>query len=254
MTHDGPAFYDDDAIFNTYMASRIRRDNPNDTLEKPVIFELVGDLTNRRILDLGCGDAAFGREALSQGCQTYLGLEGSRNMVEAAQQGLAETLGQVVQATLENWEYPTEAFDLVISRLVFHYIQDVELVFQRVHKTLAEGGQFVFSVEHPVITSCDRNWQGNGPRQDWIVDNYFNTGSRLTSWLGGQVIKYHRTVENYFVGLQEAGFAVESVREAAPQREWFEHDATYHRRQRIPLFLLMAGHKRSTRQPPNGGS
>jgi len=246
MTYDGPAFYDDDTIFNTYMASRSRRDNPNDTLEKPVILELVGDLKNRRILDLGCGDAAFGREALNKGCQIYLGLEGSRNMVEAAQQGLAGTPGQVMQTTVENWDYPAEAFDLVVSRLVFHYIKDVEAVFKQVHQTLIGGGRFVFSVEHPVITSCDRGWQGNGPRQDWIVDNYFNTGRRVTSWLGGQVVKYHRTVENYFVGLQRAGFVVESVREAEPQRESFEHDDTYQRRQRIPLFLIMAGQKIST--------
>ena len=57
------------------------------------------------------------------------------------------------------------------------------------------------------------------------------------------MVKYHRTVEDYFVGLQRAGFAVESVREAEPQREWFEDDDTYQRRKRIPLFLIMAGIK-----------
>lgn len=78
MPHHGPAFYDDDAVFATYMARRNRPDNPNDTLEKPVVLELAGDLANRRILDLGCGDADFGRLALDQGCQSYLGVEGSR--------------------------------------------------------------------------------------------------------------------------------------------------------------------------------
>ena len=243
MVYDGPALYDDDAIFNTYMARRRRADNPNDTLERPVILELVGDLKNRRILDLGCGDAAFGREALNKGCQTYVGIEGSRNMAKAAQQCLAGTIGQVVQATVEDWDYPTDAFDLVVSRLVFHYIKDVEAVFNQIHKSIIGGGRFVFSVEHPVITSCDRAWQGNGPRQDWVVDNYFNTGPRITSWMGGQVVKYHRTVENYFAGLQQAGFVVKSVREAAPQREWFEHNDTFQRRQRIPLFLIMASKK-----------
>jgi SAM-dependent methyltransferase len=243
MSYDGSAFFDDDAIFQTYMARRNRSDNPNDTLEKPVILELTGDLTNRRILDLGCGDAAFGREALAQGCQSYLGLEGSRRMVEAAHANLSGTTGQVVQATIEAWDYPAECFDLVVSRLALHYIQDIEHIFTQVKQTLFYGGRFVFSVEHPVITSCDRGWRGNGPRLDWIVDDYFNVGPRLTEWLGGQVIKYHRTVENYFTGLQRSGFVVESVREAEPQRRWFNDDETFRRRQRIPLFLVMAGRR-----------
>jgi hypothetical protein len=72
MAYEGPAFYDDDAIFKTYMARRQRSDNPNDTLEKPIILELASDLANQRILDLGCGDATFGQEALTKGCQSYL--------------------------------------------------------------------------------------------------------------------------------------------------------------------------------------
>ncbi len=243
MAHEGPAFYDDDAVFKTYMARRGRTDNPNDTLERPVILELAGDLTSQRILDLGCGDAAFGREALMKGCQTYLGIEGSRNMVKSAQQILAGTTGKVVHATVEDWDYPFEAFNLVVARLVLHYVQDVESVFKQIYRTLGNGGRFVFSVEHPVITSCDRGWQRDGPRQDWLVDDYFNIGQRITSWMGGEVIKYHRTIADYFVGLQRAGFFVESLREAKPQREWFEHDDTYQRRKRIPLFLIMAGQK-----------
>jgi cyclopropane fatty-acyl-phospholipid synthase-like methyltransferase len=247
MVYEGSAFYDDDAVFKSYMARRQRENNPNDTMEKPAILELVGEFTDQRILDLGCGDGTFGREALTKGCQTYLGIEGSSNMVKSARQVLDRTPGKVVHATVENWDYPTQAFDLVISRLVLHYIKDIDTVFKQVYQTLANSGRFVLSIEHPVITSCDRGWQGNGPRQDWLVDNYFDNGERITSWMGGQVIKYHRTVENYFVSLQQAGFVVESLREAEPQREHFnQDDDTYQRRKRIPLFLLMAGQKNST--------
>jgi SAM-dependent methyltransferase len=249
MAHDGSSFYDDDGVFDTYTARRKRPDNPNDTLEKPIILELAGDLAGRRILDLGCGDAAFGVEALQQGCQSYVGIEGSQNMAAAARQNLAGTAGQVVHATLESWDYPAEAFDLVISRLVFHYIEDVYSVFRKIYRVLVSGGQLVFSVEHPVITSCDRGWQGAGPRQDWVVDNYFDTGQRITSWMGGQVIKYHRTVENYYTSLQRAGFVVESLREAEPHRDRFEQEETFLRRKRIPLFLIMAGRKKDLSAP-----
>src|SRR5512139_2850702 len=114
VAHEGSAFFDDDAIFKTYMTGRQRTDNPNDTLEKPIILELAGELANQRILDLGCGDAAFGHQALTKGCQTYLGIEGSHNMVKTAQQELAGTTGKVMQATVENWDYPVEAVDLVV--------------------------------------------------------------------------------------------------------------------------------------------
>lgn len=243
MCADGPSFYDDDTVFATYMRHRQRPDTPNDTLEQPILRELAGDLDGRRMLDLGCGDAAFGRAALAQGCRSYLGLEGSRNMVAAARSTLVGTAGQVVESTIEGWHYPPASFDLVISRLALHYIADLEQVFALVYRTLATGGQLIFSVEHPVITSSDRGWTAGTQRQDWVVDDYFVTGERVTQWMGGEVRKYHRTVEDYFGALQRAGFVVEQLRESRPRREWFAHEQTYARRQRIPLFLLLAARK-----------
>jgi len=126
MGKHGPEFYDDEAVFATYTFRReARRDNPNDTLEKPVFDELAGNLSNLRILDLGCGKAEFGLEALGQGCRSYLGIDGSQKMVEAAKKKLAETPGSVIQAPIESWSYPSQQFDLVTSRLALHYIENI---------------------------------------------------------------------------------------------------------------------------------
>ncbi len=238
----GSAFYDDDAVFNTYVETRRRPDNPNDTLERPVMLELLGELAGRRVLDLGCGDAGLGRYALAHGCRAYVGIDGSQNMVSAARNSLAGTTGEVIHAAIETWTYPDATFDLVVSRLAVHYIADLEFVCAEVFRTLAPGGRFVFSVEHPVITSSDHGWQ-SGQRQGWLVDNYFDTGPRVTSWLGGQVIKHHRTVEAYLGAMQATGFVVESVRESHPRHALFSAEAEYERRKRIPLFLFLAGTK-----------
>jgi SAM-dependent methyltransferase len=237
----GPEFYDNDIVFARYMAKRETQvDSPNAVLEKPVFDDLAGNLTGLRILDLGCGHAGFGREALHQGCRSYLGIDGSRNMIERARETLAGTSGEVVRATIETWAYPPQQFDLVASRLALHYVEDVETVFVSVFRTLVAAGRFVFSVEHPVITSCNRALQGGGPRQHWIVDGYFKTGPRVTSWMGGKVVKYHRTIEDYFGALGRAGFTVHAVRESRPQRELFTDEAAYERRRRIPLMLFFA--------------
>jgi SAM-dependent methyltransferase len=240
----GPEFYDDAVVFSTYMSRRDGRvDSPNDVLEKPVIDELTGNLAKLRILDLGCGDARYGREALQQGCLSYVGIDGSQKMIELANQQLAGTSGKVVRATIEAWIYPQQQFDLVISRLALHYLEDIITVFTNVYCALVKDGRFVFSVEHPVITSCDQAWQTGGPRQDWIVDNYFETGPRQTLWMGGEVIKYHRTVEDYFTALRRAGFVVDAVRESRPVRERFSDQATYERRKRIPLMLFFSARR-----------
>jgi SAM-dependent methyltransferase len=243
MGTDGPDFYDDEQVFATYMAHRRRPDNPNDTIERPALLDLLGSVGGLRVLDLGCGDARFGRELLEAGCRSYTGLEASRNMIAAARETLAGTAGQLVEATIEGWSYPVAAFDLVVSRLALHYVEDFAALCDRVFAALAPGGRFVFSVEHPVITSCDRGWPAGTQRQDWVVDDYHRPGRRVTSWLGGEVVKYHRTIEGYFGALQDAGFTVERLLEGTPRREQFASEETYARRLRIPLFLLLAAGK-----------
>jgi SAM-dependent methyltransferase len=230
-------------FFATYAAHRQRTDTPNDTLERPVFLQLIQPATNKRILDLGCGDAAIGPELLQNAVASYLGLEGSHKMSALAVQTLAHTSGRVINQTIEDWAYPIAAFDLVFSRLALHYIADFATVCSNVFHALAPGGVFVFSVEHPVITSCDRGWAAGTLRQDWVVDDYFTTGLRVTSWLGGTVQKYHRTIEDHFLLLQQAGFMIEQLCEAQPQREHFHDHQTYERRKRIPLFLLLAARK-----------
>ncbi|WJM08221.1 class I SAM-dependent methyltransferase [Paenibacillus sp. PK1-4R] len=242
MGYRGPEFYDNEENFEKYMERRKWQENANDTLEKPVMLELIGDVAGKNILDLGCGDARFAAELLSGEREgtTYTGVEGSLNMVRAANESVKGTNAQIEQAFMEDWTYPAGTYDLVISRLSVHYIEDVESLFHKIYNTLNENGTFIFSVEHPVITST---LQPSGTRTDWVVDQYFVEGYREQQWLGGSVKKMHRSIESYFMALQRAGFHVEHLRESAPQRAYFVNEETYLRRQRIPLFLFLSARK-----------
>jgi hypothetical protein len=131
----------------------------------------------------------------------------------------------------------------VTARLVLHYLEDLTHTFRAVGESLRADGLFVFSVEHPVITSSDVAAQDAGLRLNWTVDNYFDTGPRITSWMGERVVKHHRTIEDYFAAVHAAGLVVEALREARPRREYFADEALFHRRKRIPLFLIMAARK-----------
>ena len=241
MPNDKP-FYDDERIQEIYFAHRKRPDNPNDALERPLFLELAGDLVGLDIIDLGCGDASFGKEALDQGARSYEGIEVSAAMLERARENLAHTSGQLRHEPIENWRANDAEADFVTSRLALHYIETLESVFQEIYKALRPGGRLVISVEHPVITSSYESL-AQGKRTSWIVDDYFKPGARVHTWLGQEVIKYHRTLEDYFDLVAGAGLRLEHMRESRPQKKNFYSEEEFERRLRIPLFLFITARK-----------
>lgn len=240
----GSSFYDNPSNFKKYMERRNREQGANDTLENPVIQELLGDVSQQSILDIGCGDGRFGTELLDQGCLNYTGIDGSSNMIELAKQSSQPEKVSFIHTTIEEWDYPKNHYDIVVSRLVIHYIEDIAGLFERVFSSLKKNGRFIFSIEHPVITSSYDIPRQEELRQDWIVDNYFWMGPRNQEWLGGEVIKHHRTIEEYYRRMKEAGFAIEDVRESMPNEQNFTDQTTYERRMKIPLFLFISGTKK----------
>ncbi|NJL20052.1 MAG: methyltransferase domain-containing protein [Leptolyngbyaceae cyanobacterium SM1_3_5] len=203
-------FYDNPEVQARYFAQRLQPDNPNNTLERPIFLELVGELSNLSIVDLGCGDAAFGREALLQGARSYLGIEASQAMVNVARQTLANTPGKVRHASIETWQAEDEQADLVSSRLALNYVENLEPVFQQIYRSLRPNGRVILSIEHPIITSNFASL-AEGRRTSWLVDDYFRSGARVHTWLGQELTKYHHTLEDYFDLVSNAGFAVERL-------------------------------------------
>jgi hypothetical protein len=65
--------------------------------------------------------------------------------------------------------------------------------------------------------------------------------------MGGEVLKYHRTIEDYFTALRAAGFVIEARRESRPQQARFQNEATYERRKRIPLMLFFSAYRALTK-------
>ncbi|MDW4525596.1 class I SAM-dependent methyltransferase [Rossellomorea marisflavi] len=240
----GSTVYDNEAFFDQYTKRRGRRDSPNNAIEGPVMVELLGEYEDARILDLGSGDGAFGTALLEGGGGSYTGVDGSSQMVEAARESLAgHPKATVLHETLETYAFPEASFDLVTSRFVLHYIEDIESIFRSIHSTLTPGGRFIFSLQHPLTTSSFASKENGERRGSWIVDDYFRTGERKEPWIDQTVVKYHRTTEQYFTALTKAGFRVDTLREGHPQREHFSSDEEYERRLRIPVVLLFSCEK-----------
>ena len=238
----GGAFYDAPGVLERYREARPPGvSDPNLVMEEPAVLDALGSVAGLRIVDLGCGDAGLGRRLLRDGCARYLGIDGSERMAEVARETLRGTPGEVERGDIEDFAAPPGAFDVVVSRMALHYVEDVARVLSACHACLAPGGRVVFTVVHPVITSHDARASTEELRRDWVVDDYFAGGPRELDWLGARVVWHHRTVEAYVAALQDAGFDLVALRECAPRPERFAGDeAELARRRRIPMFLLLA--------------
>ncbi|NLP51639.1 class I SAM-dependent methyltransferase [Bacillus sp. RO1] len=240
MEFRGSSVYDQSDFFTNYMNRRNRKDSPNNAIEGPIMSELVGNIENKTILDLGCGDASFGKELLQLGARHFTGVEGSEQMLKAALSNLLGLDATIHNETMESFNYPSESYDLVTSRFAIHYVSDIDLLFQNIYQSLKENGRFVFSIQHPLTTSSFASKEAGDKRGNWIVDDYFRIGERKEPWINQVVVKYHRTIEQYYTALRRAGFTVVDLREGTPKRENFNSEEEFVRRQRIPVVLVFA--------------
>lgn len=240
MEYRGSTVYNQDDFFSEYNKRKNREDSPNNAIEGPIINKIIGNVDQKNILDLGCGDASFGKELLLLGAKTYTGIEGSEHMYKAALTNVKDTVGTVHHSSIEDYHFPTNSFELVTSRFVLHYISNIELLFQKIFNSLKENGHFVFSVQHPLTTASFLSKQSGDRRQNWIVDDYFLTGERKEPWMNKVVVKYHRTIEQYFNLLRNTGFRIDQLHEGTPKQIHFKSEEEFLRRQRIPIVLVFS--------------
>ncbi len=239
----GGDFYDD-AVTARYLTHRHSGTaSPNIVMEEPAVLAHLGDLTDLRVTDLGCGDGTFAETVLDRGAQTYLGIDGSAAMVDLARKRVPSPRARIELGSIEDFRPPPETADLTTSRMAFHYVRDLSPTLRSIHQTLAPDGRLIFTVTHPVVTSHDN--QFSGPRTNWTVAHYFEAGERRRDWFGSEVTWFHRTVEHYLTAVLAAGFTLEAMSECEPDRRRLAHaPEELARRTRVPLVLLVSARRR----------
>ena len=114
-------------------------------------LHLVGDVRDKKILELGCGGANIGINLAKRG-GIVTGVDISEQQIahartEANREGVDITLEV---STIEDYQFKDE-YDLVISICAFQYVNNLERVFRNVYDHLIPGGEFIFSTGHPAF-------------------------------------------------------------------------------------------------------
>ncbi|WP_188456278.1 class I SAM-dependent methyltransferase [Virgibacillus oceani] len=238
--------YDDAAFFSAYEQMPRSINGLEAAGEWPVFKALIPELSNKHVLDLGCGFGWHCRYASGQQASSVIGVDISEKMLQKAREKTNDPAISYVNMPVEDISFSNSQFDVVISSLAFHYVKSFDVLCKKVYKCLKSGGSFIFSVEHPIFTSRnEQNWyideQGN--RLHWPVDNYQEEGRRETNFLTENVVKYHRTFSTYINDLIEAGFTLHAVKEPTPTGEMLKNGPAMRDELRRPMFMIISAVK-----------
>lgn len=238
--------YDDDRFFEQY--SRMDRSvkGLDGAGEWHTLKTMLPDFQGKRVLDLGCGFGWHCRYAAEHGALSVLGIDLSGKMIARAKKENAVPNVEYQRLAIEDFPFPAEAFDIVISSLAFHYLESFADFCAKIYRSLTPGGKFVFSVEHPVFTACgSQDWfyAPGGERLHWPVDRYFIQGERQAVFLGEQVTKYHKTLTTYINGLLKNGFCITGLNEPEPSPEILANIPEMTDELRRPMMLILSSEK-----------
>jgi SAM-dependent methyltransferase len=241
--------YDDPAFFEGYINLRKKENSLNMVLEEPAMNKLLPALKGLTILDAGCGFGKNCKYFAGHGAREVTGIDISSRMIDLAMKTNAGDNIYYINTALEDASFEEGSFDLIVSSLTLHYIEDYAALVKKMYSWLKSGGRLNFSVEHPVATALpEQKWVMDDQRNKkyWPIDNYGLQGPRNTKWFVDHVIKYHRTIECYVNVLLKQGFELLSLSEPIPDIELIKDQPDLELFVRRPAFLLISA-MRSTK-------
>lgn len=206
----------------------------NAHFERPNTLALIGDVSGKNVLDLGCGSGIYAQVLLALGASSVTCIDASEAMIEIVK----NKLGASVTAYAQNLVLglPKEVssqYDLVICPLMIHYLDDLHPLFNDVHRVLKPGGQFVFSTHHP-FADFECSTSGNYYDTELVQDTWDTVGEPV------QVTFYRRSLQDITNAISNSGMAMlalsegkvsEKIRELSPDQ--------YQRLSTFPNFIFI---------------
>ena len=165
------------------------------------LLALLGDVCDRSVLDLGCGDPRVLRRVAEAGPRTCVALAADASL--AAEARAAAPLADVRTTDLDRWwGAGLGRFDLVVSTAAPQHVRNLARLLETLHHHVESGGRFVFLVNHPAATAGEEGYFADGERPG------------LPAWAGRPA--HHRSLETYLRDLRYCGFRLDEFSEGKP--------------------------------------
>ncbi len=246
---------------------RTGKDYYREEMNNPAAFKVIGNVRNKHVLDLSCGEGYNTRILARRGAKV-VGVDFSKRMTDLAKQvEKTEKLGisYYVSDAADLKEFESECFDVVTCLMALMDIERYEEAISEVARVLKKNGRFVFSITHPCFEfGVTAN---GGPIAEWRceegkktsaekkalyleVKNYFGITKCEISWNMKRLVKpfkttsFHRTLTDYFEALHKSRLLVSRLVEPKPTSQGVSKHPSLEKHTRIPHSIIIEAIKK----------
>lgn len=184
-------------------------------------LRLLGNLSGKRVLELGCGTGHNAIALVRQGAKP-IAIETSEQLAACARR-LADR--EQVRIEIHTGDLADLAFlraesvDVALSAGALGEVDDLDRVLRQVHRVLKHNAMFVAALPHPFALCVAREGGADGPLPLGRISlqrSYLDEGRVPVERLGETFSVALRSLASTFAAFSRAGFVVDQLLELAP--------------------------------------
>jgi ubiquinone/menaquinone biosynthesis C-methylase UbiE len=199
-------------LWNTHPLSYLDLHNENyDQFKKifdtPAFITMLGNLKNKKILDLGCGNGDLCKALTKRGARV-IGLDGAENMLKEAEKNFSGSIYILCDLLHEPIPFPSESFDIVTAKMLLDVVASVSDVSSQALRVLKSKGLYAIEIPHPMRPYIKKN------KSRYIGIHAYQAETRGKIKFSDENFSYyHRSISHYINTIIELGFTLRRVQE-----------------------------------------
>lgn len=241
---------------------RTEKDYNKIGMTNPAMFEILGNIRGKKILDLGCGEGYNSRLMARKGAEV-IGVDFSDKMINLAiklEQKNKQGITYYVLDAANLYLFNNNTFDIVACFMALQDIEKYQDAIKEMYRILKRHGRFVFVIPHPCFErriigrKTIGGWEyKKGTKNKSIkdalyykVDRYFDTHRYIIPWNMKRLTKhfttmtFHRTLTDYADALHSAGLVISRLKEPKPTRKGLaKYSVFFTDSSRIPQAIII---------------
>ena len=213
--------------YDTWAPTYDGEKNPLIAVEESITLDLVGNVRNKRVLDVGCGTGRY-CELLAKRGARVVGIDPSSKMLEYAKRKVTpDCKFELCLGRIENAGLPDGYFDVVVCALVVGHLLELEPAMREVSRIIETKGRLVVSDMHPY----------------WFVAGYNYVKFLDRNRQEYRIPEYAHLYEEYWNLFRKFKFCVQDVKEPRIDDTLIQSFPALKKYEGMPLALILLARK-----------